>query len=77
MADKRWYEINVSPFRTNVLDLVDRDDLVTQDGRKVEVRREYRDFVVIVDGKERVRTDDNLAASYCLNQVTVGGTKRW
>jgi hypothetical protein len=70
---KEWYAINVSPFRTNVLDLIGREDLVTRDGRKVSVRRESdRYFIITVDGQERARTDDNLAASYCLNSIETG-----
>jgi len=70
-----WYRINVSPYATNVLDLVGAEDLSTRDGKPVRVAREGSDFVVYVDGQERSRTDINTSASYVLNMLDVGRTR--
>lgn len=62
--------INVSPFATNILDLVDVP-LVSIDGRNVLVRRPMTEFVIYVDGREDCRHFDNLSASYRLNMLEV------
>lgn len=62
--------INVSPYATNVLDLINIP-LKDFDGREIIVRRQYMDFVIYIDGKEYNRTNDNLSASYMLNQLCV------
>ncbi len=62
--------INVSPFATNILDLIDKP-LVSEDGRNVVVRREGSDFVVYINGEQAYDTDDNLNASFYLNCMNV------
>lgn len=43
--------INVSPFATNVLDLVGQQTIRTADGRRVEISRGMADFVIRVEGE--------------------------
>lgn len=62
--------INVSPYATNVLDLINIP-LKDFNDREIIVRRQYMDFVIYIDGKEYNRTNDNLSASYMLNQLSV------
>jgi hypothetical protein len=64
-------EINFGPFATNVLDVVDRRDLVTPTGEEVTVRVCSRGFVIDI-GNTRYETKDNLQASYILNTHQVG-----
>lgn len=66
------HPINVSPFATNVLDLVGRSDLFTPNGIKVTVKRDMMDFVVIIGDERMYCGNDNLSASYTLNQFEVG-----
>lgn len=66
------HKINVSPFATNVLDLVGRTDLVTPTGIKVTVTRDMLDFVVTIGDERMYCGGDNLSASYTLNQFEVG-----
>lgn len=64
--------INVSPFATNVLDLVGRQGLCTPDGRAISVSRSSSDFVVRVEGEAPFTTPDNIVASRFLNSFEVG-----
>jgi hypothetical protein len=64
-------EINFSPFATNVIDCIGRNDLITQDGRLVSILRNMTEFVIIIDG-EIHRTKDNVTASKILNDCPVG-----
>lgn len=66
-----FQEITFSPFRTNVLDCIGRNDLVTEDGRQVKIRRQNADFVIEIDG-QTYHTDDNVTASRILNNFPVG-----
>lgn len=65
-------KITFHPFRTNILDCVGRTDLVTQDGRLVQIKRKMRGEFVITIGDEIWETDDNLSASRILNDHEVG-----
>jgi phage terminase Nu1 subunit (DNA packaging protein) len=69
--------IIVSPFRTNVMDLIGRTDLATITGLPVRVERGYRDGfkVIVTENKKdvvKVDTQDNLSASAVLNGLEVG-----
>jgi hypothetical protein len=66
-----FHEITVSPFRTNALELVGRDDLVTRIGQKVIVDRSGMDFIISI-GTRIYATDDNINASAILNQNETG-----
>lgn len=61
-------ELIFSPFRDNVLDYIDQP-LEDCEGRRVIVRRQGSDFVVLVGGVERLRTPDNLEVSFYLNTL--------
>ena len=64
--------IDVSPFTTNILDLIDSPGLVTKDGTSVFVSRTMRgDFVINIGGEITV-TDSNTYASGILNNAVVG-----
>jgi len=63
-------QINVSPFATNVLDLVGKD-LMTMDGYPVTVSRDGMDFVVKINGSKHYQAADNLNVSYCLNTLGI------
>lgn len=62
--------INISPFATNVLDLINTP-LRSENGSDVIVRRSCNDFIIVVNGEEYRRTNDNLTASYALNMLRV------
>ena len=68
-------EINFSQFKSNVLDFVDRKDLVTPDGDKVLITRQYMDFKIVIGNKVHI-TPYNSQASYILNSAQVGITYR-
>lgn len=63
-------QITVSPYRTNVLDLIDKP-LISPNGSEVIVRRSMSGFVLWIDGKEDMRTDDNLKMSLRMNMIGV------
>jgi len=60
------YPINFSPFATNVLDVIERNDLFTPNGTHVTIRRASYGFVIDI-GQKHYETNDNLQASYILN----------
>ena len=64
-------EINFSPFATNVIDCIERDDLITPDGKSVQIKQSGLGFVITIG---TVISDilDNLSASYLLNTNQVG-----
>lgn len=64
--------INVSPFATNVLDLVGRDDLQIPSGHVVSISRHGTHFVVSIGGTRLLESDDNIAVSNFLNRHEVG-----
>lgn len=73
---ERFHPINVSPFATNVIELIGLTDLETRMGTKVEVRRSSGDFLITYTPAEgdvqEFRTNNNLQASYILNTVGDG-----
>jgi hypothetical protein len=70
--------INFSPFATNVLTWVDRDGLITPDGRPVKITRASRGcaFIISVDNQVVGWANDNVGASFLLNQRNVGRQQR-
>lgn len=67
--------INVSPFQTNVLDLVTRPALVTGKGEAVMIRRSMSgEFVILVAGHCSFTTYDNIEASRYLNSFELHTT---
>ena len=66
-----FHEINVSPFATNVLDLIGRNDLSTYDKRRVTVESNYPDFTLTI-GSQTITAHSNLDASYILNSACIG-----
>lgn len=69
------HEINFSPFATNVLDAIDRTDLVTPEGTPVRIRQSSSCCFVIDIGPAHYETRDNLVASCILNTNQVGVTQ--
>jgi hypothetical protein len=66
-------EITFHPFFSNVLDYIGRQDLVTKDGRKVEIKRSFSGkFKIYVDGALTVETGCNLTASAYLCNIETG-----
>jgi len=66
------HPIDFHPWRNNILDYMDRADLVTPNGTPVVLRRQGLNFFVQVGNMEPVITDNNGVASYVLNQYEVG-----
>lgn len=75
--ESNFTPLNVGPFATNVLDLVNKPGLRTRQGARVEIAR------IGMDAQFRIRiywegnimeytTPDNLQASYFLNSHEVG-----
>jgi hypothetical protein len=60
--------IIVSPFATNVLDLIDTP-LINASGNHTIVRRPGTTFQIYVLGTLMYETDDNIRASYYLNAL--------
>jgi hypothetical protein len=74
-AKRNFSPINVSPFFTNVLDLVGREDLVTPYGSSVTVERSGNGFRItyaVIDGQRTMEAGDNISASFILNSVDGG-----
>lgn len=65
-------EINFSPFANNVLDWIDRPNLVTFDGRPVKLTRNGMKFIVVIGEEKVYEGTSNLSASYALNMNRVG-----
>ena len=65
------HEINFSPFATNVIDVIERTDLVTPAGLPVSIKRNSYGFVIDIGGLH-YETNDNLQASRILNTNQVG-----
>lgn len=65
-------EINFSPFASNVLDYVGREDLCTVGGAKVTIKRPGMSFEISIEGESKYVTDSNLDASSYLNRKQVG-----
>lgn len=59
------------PWRNNPLDYIGAK-LVTDDGRRVELTRSVRDFIVTVDGVEVLRTMNNDTTCSILAVYEVG-----
>jgi hypothetical protein len=62
--------INVSPFATNVLDLIGKE-LVNSNGDSVLVKNCFNGFNVVVNGESKIICDDNLVVSRFLNSMEV------
>ena len=62
--------INVSPFATNVLDLIGKE-LVNSNGDSVLVKNCFNGFNVVVNGESKIICDDNLTVSRFLNSMEV------
>lgn len=60
-----------SAWRSNPLDFIGAK-LITEDGRRVQLTRDMRDFVVVVDGVEVLRTMNNATVCSILNVHDVG-----
>lgn len=75
LEDSEFSPIRVSPYATNVLDLVGREDLVTRSGIPVTVRRDMYGFFILDIGKLHLETPDNLEASFILNSHETGAKR--
>ena len=64
-------EINFSPYANNVLDFIDRDDLVTPTGEAVSITRQGMDFKIQIGAHHSIAYS-NHDASYVLNTHQVG-----
>ena len=62
--------INVSPFATNVIDLIDKE-LVNSNGDLVVVKNCFNGFNVVVNGESKLICNDNLDVSRFLNTMEV------
>jgi hypothetical protein len=62
--------INVSPFATNVLDLIGKE-LVNSNGDSVLVKNCFNGFNVLVNGESKFICNDNLDVSRFLNTMEV------
>jgi hypothetical protein len=62
--------INVSPFATNVLDLIGTE-LINSNGDSVLVRDCFNGFNVLINGESKVICDDNIVVSRFLNMMEV------
>ena len=67
-----FHKITVSPFATNILSLVDRDNLVTVDGDDVKITRNMRGDFILVVGNNRVEKTSNIEASAYLDMIGIG-----
>jgi hypothetical protein len=66
-------EITFHPFFSNVLDYIGRQDLVTKDGHKVEIKRSGSGkFKIYIDGTLTMETGCNLTASAYLCNIETG-----
>ena len=65
-------EINFGPYANNILDFIDRTDLVTPKGSPTRITRPGMDFVILINGLPVVSTIDNVEASYVLNYYQIG-----
>lgn len=74
--------INFSPFATNVLDCINRTDLVTRTGYPVRLEQTMNGLFRItidtgkIDGVIREENLSNVAASYLLNSYDIGFYRR-
>ena len=66
-------EINFSPYANNVLDFIDRKNLVTPQGDIVRITRDGMKFKIMI-GNMPFYTYYNIQASYILNSAQVGIT---
>jgi len=64
-------EINFSPYATNVLDCLDRTDLSTPYGDKVNIKMVGMEFEIEI-GDRLFTAYSNTEASYILNSFEVG-----
>jgi len=61
-----------SPWHTSPLDHIG-EDLATRDGEAVHIRRQFNgDFIVVVDGEERLRAGNVLPVCDMLDNLGVG-----
>jgi hypothetical protein len=68
----KFNKIIVSPFSTNVIDLIGLDYLFTPDGSTIKVEKPMLEFCIYLDGELSLKTSGNLEASAHLNKLECG-----
>jgi hypothetical protein len=76
-ANKQFHPINVSPFGTNVLDLIGRTDLVTHQGYPISIQfgsygTGFATKLIRDNGEINNIFNSNLDVSYYLNGLEIG-----